>query len=694
MTPQDPTESPADRYFIGGAGLPSEDHTHEFPYAPARRFQRVTLDWIYDNGDGPPVSAIAAPTGGGKTAVIAALADWAESGTVCTYPTNALVEAQATALREIDGYNLEVETVSGRTLSGTGVERSQELLGIAQDCDGVLVTNPDVLQAIIQRSYFSPGGRILNFFEQFDAAVFDEFHYYDPLAASGLLLQIRTLAQRGQFLDREGRTRSPRVLLTSATPDEEFVTGLTEDFGINAQIIRSHLISLDLADPAPNRAPEPDSEFIYNLGDSPGRSIDQRSDFQAETITPDMLCGAVPDDVSRFRSPMIVNRWPDWIGDSFEQIATRLNEARSDWSSGQEPVAAVVFNSAARSNDFSQYLYESWPDLASVTRKDNGYDTKADSVRTPDGEYAVLNTTSKGEVGLDFDLKRLVVSKPYTATALIQRIGRAARQSPATVDIYGLDDPTWPSVQSYAGFLARILDELPTPATSRERLRELAGLRAGRAIQRQFESTTFDPDIEADFESIPGQEKWLPFLRELSSATEALGGGLGTPTVDTSARQAISAALDAVRGLDTLRGRSVTHRISYPVGGDRAMTEYDLLRALRHYPIKNVDSEGVIQLASEPPAGVFSATYPETPFGGLDLRQADQTIENKLTDTYRNATRAGDFRQVELNDDILEYFFAVLPLQQSLLPLHVDSGQYRLTIDQDHGEVDQIDDNR
>jgi len=652
------------------------------------------LDWINNKSDGPPVSAIAAPTGGGKTAVIAALADWAESGTVCTYPTNALVEAQATALREIKGYDLEVETVSGRTLSGTGSERSQELLGIAQDCDGVLVTNPDVLQAIIQRSYFSPGGRILSFFEQFDAAVFDEFHYYDPLAASGLLLQIRVLAQRGKFLDREGRTRLPRVLLTSATPDEEFVMALTEDFGIDAQIIRSRLISLDLADPAPNRAPEPDSELIYDLGNSPGRPIDQRGDFQAETVSPDVLCGTVPDGVSRFRSPMIVNRWPDWIGDSFEQIATGLNEAQSDWSSSEDPVAAVVFNSAARSNEFSQYLYESWPNLASVTRKDNGYDTKADSVRTPDGEYAVLNTTSKGEVGLDFDLERLVVSKPYTATALIQRIGRAARQSPATVDIYGLDDPTWPSVQSYGGFLARILDELPTPATSRERLRELAGLRAGRAIQRQFESATFDPDVKVDFESIPGQEKWLPFFRELSNATEALEGGLGTPTVDMSARQAISAALDAVRGLDTLRGRSVTDQISYPIGGNHAMTEYDLLRALRHYPIKNVESEGVIQLGAEPPAGTLSATYPGTPFGGLDLRQADQMIENRLTNTYRNATSAGDFRQVELSDNMLEYFFTVLPLQQSLLPMHVDSGRYRLAIDEDYGEVDQINDNR
>jgi CRISPR-associated endonuclease/helicase Cas3 len=686
------TAVPTDQYFVGGAGLPATKPGHQFPYREARRFQRATLDWIHADNV-PPVSAVAAPTGGGKTAVIAALADAAESGAVCTYPTNALIEAQATALREVPGYDLSVETVTGRTLTGTGNDRSRELLEIAQNSGDVVVTNPDVLQAIIQDAYFSPGGRILAFFEQFDAAVFDEFHYYDPLAASGLLLQIRMLARRGQYLDREGKPRLPRVLLTSATPDEDFVAAVTDDFGINTQIIRSRLISLDLADPAPDRVPAPEIGLIYTPAGAPGDYPSRRNDLPGGSPDPTTLVEDVPEGVSRFRYPMLVNRWNGWIGDAFEAIAGQLKHTAASWSRGREPIAAVVFNSAARSNAFDSYLHESWPELASKTRKDNGYDTNADIQDPTKGEYAVLNTTSKGEVGLDFDLERLIVSTPQTATALIQRVGRAARQSPAIVDLYGLDDPTWPPVQSYAGFLSRILDlgSLPDPSTSRYQLRELAGLRAGRAIQQRISDSTYHSDVKADFESIPGYERWNAVLRELDDAEAALDGGLGTPTVDASGRRAIRGALEAVKGLDTLRGRSVTGQISYPIGHGQALTEYDISRALRHYPIDNVDANGVLHLGRETPTSVLSGTYPGEPFGGLNLRQGNWTIENRLTDAFQTAADAGDFRQVSIGNDALKELFGLLPLQQSLLPEYLNAGRYRLTIDRGFGEIKQID---
>jgi CRISPR-associated endonuclease/helicase Cas3 len=694
MSQNTDTDQPADRYYIGGAGLPSTDPAHLFPFPEARRFQRIALDWIHDGSDNAPVSALAAPTGGGKTAVIAALADAAESGAVCTYPTNALIDAQTTALREVQGYDLDVESVTGQSLSGTGEERSQELLEIARSSGDVVVTNPDVLQAMIQGLYFSPGDRIFTFFEQFDAAVFDEFHYYDPLAASGLLMQIRVLAQRGQYLDREGRKRLPRVLLTSATPDEQFVDAVTEDFGIDAQLIRSRLVSLDLADPAPERVPPPDVDLLYDPAgattDLPSR-LDQLS---MERPNPAALVGSLPAGVSRFRYPMVVNRWSTPIGRSFGDIAATLADTRDGWAPGDDPVAAVVFNSAARSNEFDTFLHESWEDLAAVTRKDNGYDTRAEGEDATLGEYAVLNTTSKGEVGLDFDLERLVVATPRTATAFIQRVGRAARQSPATIDVYGLDDPTWPMVQSYAGFLARVLDRLPNPATSRTRLRELAGLRAGRAIQRRFDEEMYYPDIETEFEDLPGHKRWHAFLRALADAEEAVGATLGGPTLDASGRRAVQGAKRAIKGLDSLRGRSVQSRIAFPVGDGRQITEYDVGRALRHYSIEGVDEDGTLQLGSGTPTGALTATYPGNPLGGVDLRQSDWTIEEQLTDAYRSAAGAADFREVDLDNDVLEWFFGVIPLQRALLPDTLDTDRYRLTIDQAFGEVQAVDDRR
>lgn len=688
------TDSLADRYYIGGAGLPSTTPGHPFPFSEARRFQRIALEWIHDDDVEPPVTALAAPTGGGKTATIAALAETANAGTVCTYPTNTLIQAQTEALQNIEGCDLTVTPVTGKTLSGSGVDRSDELLGLAQQTEDVLVTNPDILQAIAQNSYFSPGGRILEFFSNFDAAVFDEFHYYDPLAASGLLMQIRILSQRGRYLDREGTEQFPRVLLTSATPDEEFVAAITEDFGIDAQLVRSRLVSLDLADPAPKRVPPPHSDLLYEpVGTPPGRP-NQLNQLPAERTDPETLVGDVPEGVSRFRYPMVLNRWSTWIGDAFDDIAAMLAAACEGWTPGDDPVGAVVFNSAARSNAFATHLDEVFADLASVTKKDNGYDTRAKGDEKGHGEFAVLNTTSKGEVGLDFDLRRLVVAAPRTATAFVQRVGRAARRSPATVDVFGLDDPTWPPVQSYAGFLARVLERFQTPSTSRRRLRELAGMRAGRAIQQRYDDPTYHADIEKDFEDIPGCDRWRAFLCSLEEVADTDTGSFGGPTLGASGRRAIEGASRAVEGLDSLRGRSVQEELIYPVSGGTQQTEYDLGRALRHYPIEEVGDDGTLRLGRGTPTDSLTGTYPEEPFGGLDLRQSDWDIERRLTDAYRDAASTADLRQFSVDGDVLEWLFAMLPLQRAMLPTALVTDRYRLTIDQEFGGVTRIDDRR
>ena len=693
-------DTPADRYYIGGAGLPVSGTEYPFAFERARRFQRVALDWMYDSDGSPPVSAVAAPTGSGKTAIIAALAAQSETGIVCTYPTNALIHAQAETLRELEAYDLTVKRVTSATLENTGEARANEVLDIADQPNDVVVTNPDILQAIIQSAYFSPGNRVFQFFSRFDAAVFDEFHYYDPLAASGLLMQIRILANEGRYRDREGDLNLPRVLLTSATPDEQFVESVTDDFGIDAQIIRSRLISLDLSDPAPQRLDPPDVGLVYDPAGTPPNLPSRRGDLPAHDTDPTAF--VMEDDewpgVSRFRYPMVVNRWPSHIGDAFDTVAKMLDTARAEWDGG-EPVAAVVFNSAARSNAFQEHIRrtDTWTDLADVTRKDNGYDTGAEyEDRDNHNECAVLNTTSKGEVGLNFDIRRLVVAMPWTVTSFIQRVGRAARQSPATVDVFGLGDPAWPPVQSYAGFLARIqtLDELRDPTTSRQRLRALAGLRAARATQSQYQASSYDPDIEVRFDGIPGRDRWNGALRALNDAQDAIESGFGEPTVDRSGRRAIRGADAAIEGLDALRGRSVQVNLMYPIGDGTQQTEYDLIRALRHYPIEHVDPDNTLRLGRGTPDGQLTATYPERPFGGLDMRQSDRTIESKLTDGYQTAAQAADLRSVDIDAETLQSIFGLLPLRRALLPTSVDASWYRFTIDQEFGEVEIIDERR
>jgi len=231
---------PTDTYVIGGAGLPvaTTDRPFDRAYAP-RGFQSEALEWIY-GADAQPVSALVAPTGAGKTDVIVALGRDADQ-LLCLYPTNALIDAQTDAL---EAAGLDVEAVTGSTLSGTGADRSDELLNIAQQGSrggrDVFVTNPDVLQAAVQNLYFSPGSRILELFAQFDAAVYDEFHYYDELAASGLLTQVKILSERGAMLTRDG-VEPPKFLLSSATPDPTFLDYVRDDLELSLREFRADL---------------------------------------------------------------------------------------------------------------------------------------------------------------------------------------------------------------------------------------------------------------------------------------------------------------------------------------------------------------------------------------------------------------------------------------------------------------------
>lgn len=685
--------SPADRYYIGGAGLPAEATKHLFPFETARKFQQRALDWIYSSDGYAPVSALAAPTGGGKTAIIAALADAAESGAICTYPTNKLVEEQAAALRAIDGYDFSVDHVTGDTISGTGDERSTNLLNRARStATDVVVTNPDILQAVLQDSYFSPGGRVMEFYSYFDAAIFDEFHYYDPFAASGLLTQINTLSNRGAMLDEFGERRPPRVLLTSATPDESFVDHIAEDLQIEAQLIRSELVSLDIEDPEQPGATSSSGELIYQDG---GVASDVLSTLEnhAEGIDPNRLVKTVPEGVDRFRYPMRIDRYDEHIETAFEAIAERLANTVGDLdpNSESDPVAAIIFNSAARSNSFQSYLHEECPSLASVTQKDNGYDTHA---RTEaDSSGLILNTTSKGEVGLDFDLRRLTVVAPWTAADFIQRVGRAARQSPAVVELYGLDDPTWPSIQSYAGFLRRVVNTLSDPGTVRERLRQLAGLRSARAIQTRMEDTTWHPDLKDDFEAMEYTGMWQSVLIALAGddVEAALEATLGAPYLDNSGRRAIQAAQALGRGLDSLRGRSTSVPISYPIGETTEATEYDLVRALRHYSLDGQDDQGRLVLRNEPSERLIGY-YPGRPFGGdgIDLQQSRNELENELTDAYTRIASAADLRELPLNATDLELLFKWVPLRSALLPTRIDTERHTVTFDTVWGEVSNI----
>jgi CRISPR-associated endonuclease/helicase Cas3 len=273
-----PSPDPGGTYLVGGAGLPLGNAPPGFRFETARGFQSEAIEWIQE--EQAPVGLLAAPTGAGKTSVIASLAESSQR-ILCLYPTNALTEAQAHTLEA--EHDLSVEVLNGRTLEQRGAARSEEVMGYADDPgrEDVVITNPDVLQAIIGDQYISPGSELLRFFSFFDAAVYDEFHYYDPLAASGMLLQIKVLYERGKYRDSKGVRHFPRVLLSSATPAQSFVDHVSEDLELSVRRLRSELASLDLADPGP----DPKSAIAYDTYDVSEASLRSDEELRGSSDT-------------------------------------------------------------------------------------------------------------------------------------------------------------------------------------------------------------------------------------------------------------------------------------------------------------------------------------------------------------------------------------------------------------------------
>ncbi|QZA89525.1 type I-D CRISPR-associated helicase Cas3' [Salinarchaeum sp. IM2453] len=682
------SDPPASTYLIGGAAMPTVS-TPAFKYNPARKFQHKALEWIHDD-DREPVSVLTAPTGGGKTAVIAALADASEQ-TLCVYPTNALVNAQTAALEQ---EGLEVIRVTSETLEGTGDERAQHLLSIAQRGQrgnhDVMVTNPDILQAIIQDMYFSPGDRILQFYSLFDAAVFDEFHYYDELSASGLLMQIKVLSERGSYIDPGdlGKRKFPQILLSSATPDNSFIEHITDDLNLTVRHVTGTVQACDLQ--TSSDAPSAKSDLLYNSSEKTPNKIDIDGIDPASTALDEVK--KTVDPSQRFRFPMRVNRWDQYIMDDLNAVVQRLRETVEDAYEGGEPVAAIIFNSAARSNEFQQYLYETDQWLYEQTAKDNGYDTGAD--RSLPDEFAVLNTTSKGEVGLDFDIKRLVMVRPFTGTAFIQRIGRAGRQSPATVDVYGLDDPNWPPVQSYPDFLRRVLDVHSDSALNRERLREVIGLRAARALRSRFEGDRYaNDDIWDDFGDLPRQSHWRSFLDAVEDAIDHMNESV-LPPFDRAGKRTLHAIQEAVKGLDSLRGRTISHPVTYPLGDGSDQTEYDLLRALQHYTIDTISHDQRLHLKDTDETGSLRGIYCGFPQDGdgIDLTRTEWQIEKQLQEGYLQQASGADLSEADVSSGMLQRFFDVLPLSAALVPEKIQTSQYLITCNTEYGGVKAIDD--
>jgi len=623
-------------FEVAGASLatePPEPALEDRGFEYARAFQNRVIEWIH-NGTAP-VSVVRAPTGAGKTATFYELID-SRDMTLLVYPTNALLRQQRERFEEDD---VPVAVLNANTLEGHGHERTEQLLSFvnkyAADYDAVL-TNPDILQAAIQDMYV--GSDPMRFFNKFDAIVYDEFHFYEALSASGLLLQIKVISERQP---------DPKILLASATPNEEFVEFLRKRVGLTVQDI--------------------DAEY--------------------------------DPDGDQFRHRVSVRRHEEKkILDCRDEIATGLQEKIDAVEDYDEPQIVLVFNSAKDSNDFHDFLYHEYPTVFEHTAKDNGFDTNDEAVNLDKREFYILNTTSKGEVGLDYDITTLYMEKPFTASAFLQRFGRAGRQSEATVDIYGLGQGPWGKDVDFPTFAEQIYQGIESTQMDQEWLADLVGFRAAYAIsEREEGSAWFNQELREDFESnIDKYDQWYGFIQAVNAEYGEIkdGFGPGKHQQDSPEAKLLEFTKECFKTFQGLRGRSLSASIKYPRGDQLGVTTYDLSTTLRNYDIVDVGGDNVFVLGPSE-ENVYSTVTARLPAYETEPTQYDQStteIEQLLqTKIHRHIDQAELNDSFAVSTEMLHRFFRIIRIVDSVIPSRITTSQYDIEIDTEANGPPKID---
>lgn len=619
---------------IDGASLATEPPMYSLEgqgFDRARAFQNRVVEWIRDGDE--PVAVLRAPTGAGKTATFHELIE-TRNVPLLVYPTNALLRQQRTRFED----DYDVGLLDSETLEGHGNERVENLIEFFdhyQNDYDVIVTNPDILQATIQDMY--RGGKAMRIFNYIDAVVFDEFHFYDALAASGLLLQTKIIEER----------KDAKILLASATPNEDFVDFIHERIGVDVRDI--------------------DAEYV--------------------------------DDGDQFRQPVEVHRHEDnFIRDRRDEIAESLREEIEAAGDYDEPHAVVVFNSVKHSNDFHEHLSNEYPEVFKHAEKDNGFDTNDERADLASEDFYVLNTTSKGEVGLDYDIRTVHMENPGRAGPFLQRFGRAGRQSPARVHVYGLGQGPWGDDVDFPAFERQIYEGLNAyegPDGRRMPLSHLGALVAFRGAyaiveREQRGAGTFDEGLREDFgTNISQYDRWRGFIyavrNELDEVAEGFDPGKYTPKCDEAKLLRFTEqSFKAFRGL---RGRSVNASVKYPRGDRIALTTYGLTTTLRHYDIESVedaDKSPVLSLKPRPndSLSVVTARLPGYETEPKQYNKATTEIEKELqTKIHGEIDRVEGNEKFEVSTDLLHRFFRIVRITDAVVPTKITTAGYEIEVE-------------
>jgi len=497
-----------------------------------RRFQQEFAECIRQ-GDADIIQLVA-PTGSGKTACFEHLLDLGEK-VLLLYPTNALIASQIQRFKE-KGY--AAVTLSAKDLRQTGVGRSRELWGFIARHD-IILTNPDIFQAIIGRMYCNPEENLLDAFRQFSFVIYDEFHAYREFELSGILMQI-ALFQNGCF---------SRVILSSATPKHEVIDLLAELVRIGKE-----------------RLPPTIAEIVARPMGSKDRKEGSRIRYRT--------------DVSFYRGKIL---------DHFEDVVQMLSNALPGAKDG-EPTILLIFDTVRESNQFFRRLHQEHPVIYAFSEKDNGYDTNQIGEK-PDLTKPILISTNKSEVGLDYPISLLFMEEGYNFDSFVQRFGRAARHEPAECHFFTQKavEHLFPTgVTRYQDFLEIMSGISSEFSINVDDVRTLFTLRQALAIDQYKQRKE---DLKGYFASSDKRLRytvWTTFFSILKNRNPALAN---------KDMDLLACFIDDIKiAGQSLRGRALQCNVRYTRGHEVRQTMYDLLSVLNRTPVKVKESAQGIEL--------------------------------------------------------------------------------------------------
>jgi len=327
------------------------------------------------------------PTGSGKTISWLKPVLDAKMKVIAVYPTNALVIDQKKQVDEVikkfryDPRAYHVQAITSDRLTKekklypdeTGLRKGQLLNRIIRKGRGrglILLTNPDILTLALKDAYYEHN--IREAVRSVDMIVVDEFHLASVKQSDMLLFMMHEI-------NDDKRSHLSKFVFLSATPNHSIVER-AERVGLNVMVLDDKSVPLSCS---------------YGRPVLPGLKLEMRR-------------GAI------YKTYELIKKDLDY----FVEFCKRAG------SGGKNARTVFIVDGIYEVDEIFNVLSEALTGLR-VERVDGLHPATRDKLEN----FDVLVSNSSVEVGIDFDVDRLVFSG-YSKSKLLQRIGRL-RNKPA-----------------------------------------------------------------------------------------------------------------------------------------------------------------------------------------------------------------------------------------------------------------------